>query len=169
MDDLAARNLILPTSRRDFARNVLVLIEPANGASLSSFADLSKAEIKKIAVGNPRTVPAGQYTQQTLTKLKLLPEIQSKLIYAEDVRQVLDYVMRGEVDVGIVYSSDALAGGITIKIVSRAPDDTHDPILYPIAVLKESQHPEAAQKFIDLVVSQEGQTILAKYGFVSIK
>ena len=169
MDDLAARNLILPTSRRDFARNVLVLIEPANGASLSSFADLSKAEIKKIAVGNPRTVPAGQYTQQTLTKLKLLPEIQSKLIYAEDVRQVLDYVMRGEVDVGIVYSSDALAGGITIKIVSRAPDDMHDPILYPIAVLKESQHPEAAQKFIDLVVSQEGQTILAKYGFVSIK
>jgi len=169
MDQLAAMNLIAASSRKDFARNVLVLIEPESGASLSGFIDLNKPEIKKIAVGNPSTVPAGQYTEQTLTKLKLLPGIQSKLIYAEDVRQVFDYVVRGEVDAGIVYSSDALTGKGKIRMVARAPDETHDPILYPIAIVKESQHAEAAQKFIDLVLSQEGQTILAKYGFEPIK
>jgi len=169
MDELAAKNLILPSSRRDFARNVLVLIEPANGAAISSFADLGKAEIRKIAVGNPKTVPAGQYTEQTLNQMKLLPTIQSKLIYAEDVRQVLDYVTRGEVDAGIVYSSDALVGGNNTKTIARAPDDSHDPILYPIAVVKDSQRADAAQKFIDLVISPEGQAVLVKYGFVSIK
>ncbi len=169
MDDLASKNLIIPTSRKDFARHVLVLIEPGNGQPLYSLGDLTRAEIKKIAVGNPKTVPAGQYTEQTFTRLKLLPDIQSKLIYAEDVRQVLDYVMRGEVDAGVVYSSDTLIGGNNIKTVVRAPDDAHDPILYPIAIMKESQRADAAQKFIDLVLSSEGQGILAKHGFASIK
>jgi molybdate transport system substrate-binding protein len=169
MNELVANDLIVPGSRKDFARNVLVLIEPANGASLSSFADLAKPEVRKIAVGNPKTVPAGQYTEQTFTGLKLLPDLQSKLIYAEDVRQVLDYVVRGEVDAGVVYSSDALTSGSNIKAIARAPDDAHDPILYPIAVVKESERANAARKFIDLVLSQEGQDILKKYGFVSIK
>ena len=169
MDELAAKNLIIQTSRKDFVRNVLVLIEPANGPPLSSFGDLNRADIKKIAVGNPKTVPAGQYTEQTFNKLKLLPDIQSKLIYAEDVRQVLDYVVRGEVDAGVVYSSDALTGGASVKTVARAPDDSHDPILYPIAIVQESQQAEGAQKFIDLILNPEGQSILAKHGFVSIK
>jgi len=169
MDELASRNLIVQSSRRDFAENVLVLIEPLNGLPISSFADLGKPEVKKIAVGNPKTVPAGQYTEQTLTRLKLLPEIRPKLIYAEDVRQVLDYVTRGEVDAGIVYSSDALMGGSQIKKVASAADDAHDPILYPIAVVSDSKRVEAAQKFIDLIFSQEGQSVLAKYGFNSIK
>ena len=169
MDELAAKNLIVAAARKDFARNVLVLIEPTNGASISSLADLTKTEVKKIAVGNPRTVPAGQYTEQTLNELKLLPEVQAKLIYAEDVRQVLDYVIRSEVDAGIVYSSDALIGGSKIKTVTQAPDDSHDPILYPIAVVKDSRNVDAAQKFIDLVLSPEGQNILLKYGFVPVK
>ncbi len=169
MDELAAKSLIIPSTRTDFARNVLVLIESANGSGVSSFTDLSKAEVKRIAVGNPKTVPAGQYTQQTFNRLKLAPDIQSKLIYAEDVRQVLDYVVRGEVDAGVVYSSDALSGGNSIKLVARAPEDSHDPILYPIAIVKDSHRKEAAQKFIDLVLSSDGQSILAKHGFVSIK
>jgi len=169
MDELAAKNLIIPASRKDFVRNVLVLIQPPNGPPLSSFTDLTKPEVKKLAIGNPRTVPAGQYTEQTFTKLKLLPEIQARLIYAEDVRQVLDYVVRGEVDAGVVYSSDALTGGGHVRIVARAPEEAHDPILYPIAIVRESQRADPAQKFIDLVLSQEGQNILAKYGFVAIK
>ena len=168
MDELAAKSLIASGSRRDFARNVLVLIEPINGAPLSSFSDLGKPEIKKIAVGNPRTVPAGHYTEQTFNSLKLLPDIQSKLIYAEDVRQVLDYVARGEVDAGIVYSSDALVGGPNIKTIVRAPDEAHDRIVYPIAMVKDSQRAAAAQHFIDLVLSPDGQKILTKFGFVSV-
>ena len=169
MDELVAKGLIVPATRMDFARNSLVLIVPPNGPAISSFSDLTSAAVKKVAVGNPKTVPAGQYTDQTLNRLKLLPQIQSKLVFAEDVRQVLDYVVRDEVETGVVYSSDALSAGDKIKVVARAPDDSHDPILYPIAVVKESKQQESAQKFIDLVLSSEGQSILAKHGFVPIK
>ena len=169
MDELATKQLIIASSRTDFVRNVLVLVEPTNSSAIASFADLTKPEVKKIAVGNPKTVPAGQYTEQTLNKLKLLPDIQSKLIYAEDVRQVLDYVVRGEVDAGVVYSSDVLSAGTKVKEVGRAPEDSHDPIFYPIAIVKDSKRKDAAQKFIDLVLSAEGQSILAKHGFVSAK
>jgi molybdate transport system substrate-binding protein len=166
MDDLAAKGLIVPSTRIDFTANSLVLIVSAKAAGLSSFSDLAKPAVKKVAVGNPKTVPAGQYTEQTLAKLKLLPEIQTKLILGEDVRQVLDYVVRDEVDAGLVYSSDALSAGDKVKVVARAPDDSHDPILYPIAVVKESKQQDAAKKFIDLVMSSEGQSILARHGFV---
>jgi molybdate transport system substrate-binding protein len=169
MDDLATKALIVLSSRQDFARNELVLVVPPSGVAVSSFADLNKGEVRKIAVGNPKTVPAGQYTEQMFTRLKLFPQIQSKLIFAEDVRQVLDYVVRGEVDAGVVYSSDALSAGAKVKVAARAAGDSHDPILYPIAVVKESQQKEAAQKFIDLVVSADGQSILTKHGFVAIR
>jgi molybdate transport system substrate-binding protein len=98
-----------------------------------------------------------------------LPDIQAKLIHAEDVRQVLDYVVRGEVDAGIVYSSDTVTVPNKIKLVARAADDTHDPVVYPIAIIKDSQRQESARKFIDLVLSSEGQSILAKHGFTPVK
>jgi molybdate transport system substrate-binding protein len=169
MDDLNAKGLIVPATRADFVRNSLVLIVPPHGSVISSFNDLTNPAVKKIVLGNPKTVPAGLYTEQTFTRLKLLPEIQPKLVFAEDVRQVLDYVVRDEVEAGVVYSSDALSAGNKIKVVARAADDLHDPIRYPIAVVKESSHQEAARKFIDLVLSPEGQSILTSHGFVSIK
>lgn len=169
MDDLATKGFTVPATRMDFARNSLVLIIPARGPALSAFSDLTNPAVKKVAVGNPKTVPAGQYTDQTFNRLKLLPQIQAKLIFAEDVRQVLDYVVRDEVDAGVVYSSDALSAGDKIKVVARAADDSHDPILYPIAVVKESKQQEAARQFIDLVLSSEGQAILIKHGFLAIK
>ena len=169
MDELASRSLIVPDTRADFAGNSLVLIIPARGMALSSFSDLSNPSVKKVAVGNPKTVPAGQYTEQTLNNLKLLPQLQSKLIFAEDVRQVLDYVAREEVDAGVVYSSDAFSAGSKVKVVALAPNDSHDPIRYPIALVRDSQQKEAARKFIDLVLSTEGQAALVKHGFQAIK
>jgi len=169
MDDLAAKDFIVPDSRKDFARNSLVLVVPATVTAVSSFGDLTNPSVKKVAVGNPKTVPAGQYTEQTLNKLGLLPAIQSKLIFAEDIRQVLDYVVRDEVDAGVVYSSDALSAGDKIRVVVRAPDDSHDPILYPIAIVNDSKQQEAARKFIDLVLGSEGQAILVRHGFLAMK
>ena len=169
MDDLAAKGFIAPDTRKDFARNSLVLIVPAKSAGVSSFSDLANPGVKKVAVGNPKTVPAGQYTEQTFNQLELLPQIQTKLIFAEDVRQVLDYVVRDEVEAGVVYSSDALSAGAKVKVVARAPDDSHDPILYPMAIVKDSKQPAAAQQFIDLVLSSAGQAILLKHGFLAIK
>jgi molybdate transport system substrate-binding protein len=169
LEDLMAKGFITADTRRDFARNSLVLIVPARSAGISSFSDLANPAVKKVAVGNPKTVPAGQYTEQTFKRLKLLPEHQAKLILAEDVRQVLDYVVRDEVDAGVVYSSDALSARDNVKVVARAADDLHDPILYPIAVVKDSKQQEAARKFIELVLSPEGQAILVKHGFQAIK
>jgi molybdate transport system substrate-binding protein len=169
MDELASRSLIVPETRTEFAGNSLVLIIPAKGLALSSFGDLANPSVKKVAVANPKTVPAGQYTEQTINNLKLLSQLQSKLIFAEDVRQVLDYVARDEVDAGVVYSSDALSAGDKVKVVARAPNDSHDLIRYPIAVVRDSQQKEAARKFIDLVLSAEGQATLVKHGFLAIK
>ncbi|HVF28448.1 MAG TPA: molybdate ABC transporter substrate-binding protein [Pyrinomonadaceae bacterium] len=167
MDELAARELIDKETRRDFARNALVLIVPVKAArEINSFADLANSQIQKLAVGNPKTVPAGQYAEQLLANMKVLPALQSRLIFGEDVRQVLDYVARGEVDAGIVYATDASAAKDTVRIVDTAREDLHDPILYPLAVIKDSRHKEDAKRFGELVVGPEGQSILQKRGFL---
>lgn len=166
MEALAAQDLIALESRRDFARNTLVLIAPANQApALKDFADLAGATIKRLAVGNPKTVPVGQYAEQALVRLGLWQRLQARLVLAEDVRQVLDYVTRGEAEAGLVYASDVRADDNRVRVVARAPADAHDPILYPIAVVRASQQQAAAQAFIDAVVSDEGQRSLEKHGF----
>jgi molybdenum ABC transporter, periplasmic molybdate-binding protein len=112
MDELAANGLIDTDTRRNFARNTLVLVTPSKSKiNLTGFTDLSNPDVQKIAVGNPKTVPAGQYTEQLFDKLGLKDAVRSKLVFAEDVRQVLDWVIRGEADAGIVYATDAHAAG----------------------------------------------------------
>lgn len=166
MDELAEKGLIDTQSRRDFARNKLVLIVPRDSKlNLTQFPDLNRSDLLKIAVGNPKTVPAGQYTEQLFEKTNLKNNIQSKLILAEDVRQVLDYVVRGEVDAGIVYATDARIAGEKVRVVAEAPENSHSPILYPIAIIKDAKQKQSAQDFINLVLSPEGQTVLRKYGF----
>lgn len=170
MDELAAKNLIDADSRKDFARNELVLIVPQNSNSnLENFDGLTDLKVQKIAVGNPKTVPAGQYTEQFFQKNNLKNALQSKLIFAEDVRQVLDYVVRGETDAGIVYETDAKSAEGKIRIVATASESDHDPILYPIALIKDGKQKQNAKEFLDLVLSAEGQAILKKYGFSSLK
>ncbi|HQZ82392.1 MAG TPA: molybdate ABC transporter substrate-binding protein [Pyrinomonadaceae bacterium] len=170
MDALAAKGLLEPGSRYDLARNSLVLIVPQNSeVAVSSFADLALPTVKKIAVGNPKTVPAGQYSNEALTKMGLAERVGGKLILAENVRQVLEYVVRGEVDAGIVYSTDAKQGGAKVNVAATADENAHSPILYPIAAVKEGAHQRAAQEFIALVLSVDGQKVLAKYGFSPVK
>ncbi|MCI0389574.1 MAG: molybdate ABC transporter substrate-binding protein [Acidobacteria bacterium] len=170
MDALATQGLIAQETRRDFARNTLVLVVPTDSTSgITAFADLGGAKVTKLAVGNPKTVPVGQYAEQSLTCLGLWQRLGPRLILAEDVRQALDYVARGEVDAGIVYASDVRATGDRVRTVATAPADSHDPILYPIAVVRASSHQDAARSFIDAVISDEGQRILEKYGFGRIR
>src|SRR5215471_5103539 len=166
MDALVSQGLIEPGTQRDFARNVLALVVPADSTSgPTSFTDLGGSKVTRLAVGNPKTVPVGQYAQQTLTRLGLWQQLQSRLILAEDVRQTLDYVARGEVDAGVVYASDVRAAGDKVRKVATAPEDLHDPILYPIAVVRASSSKDAARAFIDAVMNDEGQRTLDKYGF----
>lgn len=166
MDDLAAKNGIENESRRDFARNSLVLIVPPDSKlNIGDFPDLTKADVKRIAVGNPKTVPAGQYTAQVFEKINATEGLQAKLVLAEDVRQVLDYVARGEVDAGIVYATDARVAAEKVRTIATAREEMHGPILYPIAIVRDAKQKKAAEDFVNLVLSTEGQAVLQKYGF----
>ena len=166
MNDLAAKGLIDADSRRNFAQNGLVLVVPEDSElNLMTFKDLTKPDVTKIAIGNPKTVPAGQYTEQVFDKLGLKDAVQPKLVMAEDVRQVLDWVVRGDADAGIVYATDARIAEGKVRIVAAAPEESHAPILYPIAIVKNSGQKQAAKEFVEIIMSVEGQTILQKYGF----
>ncbi len=169
MDELNRRGLLLPGARRDFARNVLVLVAARDSRSgIRSIADIADKRLERLAIGNPKTVPAGLYSQQALRKLQLWDKLESRLIPAEDVRQVLDYVVRGEVDAGLVYATDIPVAGGKVVYVEPVPDRLHDPILYPIAAIKDSRQPDAAKRFIELVLSPPGQAILKKHGFLPV-
>jgi molybdate transport system substrate-binding protein len=169
MDEAGKQGLIVTGTRADFAANSVVLIIPTGPAgtktSLKSFEGLSAAEIKKIAVGNPKTVPAGRYAEEVFGYYQMLSSIKDKFIYAENVRQVLDYVARGEVDAGVVYATDTASRSKEIKIIAAAPEASHKPVVYPIAVVKGAKNEADAKKFIALVLSQEGKKILQQYGF----
>lgn len=166
MDALALKELIDRETRRDFARNELVVVTPQGAATpVGSFADLGTEAVKRVAVGNPRTVPAGQYAEQVFDNLGLAAKLRPKLVPAEDVRQVLDYVARGEADAGVVYRTDAQVAGGRLRIAAAAPENSHDPILYPIAVVRESRDAAAARAFVELVTGAEGQAVLRRYGF----
>ncbi|MGH9943810.1 MAG: molybdate ABC transporter substrate-binding protein [Pyrinomonadaceae bacterium] len=169
MDALAERGLIVADTRRDFARNQLVLVVPHDTAFRpTSFEQLTDERIKRLAIGNPKTVPAGQYAEQLFTNLKLWQQLQSRLVLAEDVRQVLDYVARGEVEAGVVYASDIVAAGDQISVAARAAGGGHDPILYPIAVIRDSRRQTAAREFVALLLSSEGQALLHRHGFLPV-
>lgn len=166
MDALATKNLIATETRRNFARNTLVLVVPAGtSAGINSFAKLGDANVRRIAVGNPKTVPAGQYAERLLTNMNLWQTLQPKLILAEDVRQVIDYVARGEVDAGIVYVTDARSAQSKVTEAAQAPEEESEIIFYPVAIVRDSRHGEAARSFIEFLTRDEGQTILTKHGF----
>lgn len=169
MDEAEKKGLIEPGTRKNFAANTVVLVAPAREKKpIKSFSDLSSGEIKRIAIGNPKTVPAGRYAEEILQYYRVYDAIKSKLIFAENVRQVLDYVGRGEVDAGMIYSSDARLKTTDVKVVAVAPSGSHKPVIYPIAVIKGTKVLDLSKEFISAVTSEEGQAILRKYGFGSI-
>jgi len=170
MNDIEKKDLIAANSRKDFARNGVVLVKPANSTiPLHTIADLQKKAIKKIVIGNPKTVPAGRYAEQALRHFNLWDTIRDKLVFAENVRQALDYVARDEVDAGLVYSTDAMVRSKEVKVVMKLPEESHQPVVYPIGVIKGTKEESFSRAFVDLVVSPEGQQILNKYGFIAAK
>jgi molybdate transport system substrate-binding protein len=164
MDELQAEHLILPDTRHDILRNTLVLITPANNEAVKDFADLAKPNVKTIALGEASTVPAGMYAQQTLEHLKLFDAIKSKVVYAKDVRQVLTYVETGNADAGLVYRTDALITN-KVRIAATAPEDSHELIIYPIAVVKTTKQTDMAREFVNFIGGPVARPVFIKYGF----
>ncbi|WP_419786665.1 molybdate ABC transporter substrate-binding protein [Pseudodesulfovibrio sp.] len=147
-----------------FAHNSLVLATPAdNPAKIKGLDDLTGADVKSIGIGTPKTVPAGKYTQGALEAKGIYKSLTPKMIFGESVRQVLDYLARGEVDCGFVYGTDAVKAGDKVKIIAEIP--LEKPVTYPIAVLKEASSPELAKKFVAFILSPEGASKLEARGF----
>ena len=164
MDQAAEKNLIDTASRVNFAQNALVLATPAdNPSKINDLTTLGTPAVKRIAIGNPDSVPVGRYTKAALTKAGLWDALAPKCIMAESVRQVLDYLSRGEVDAGFVYGTDAKQGGDKVKVIAEVPVET--PVTYPIAVLAGAKDKKDAGAFVDFVAGPKGQAILAKFGF----
>jgi molybdate transport system substrate-binding protein len=167
MDDLEAKGMLAAGTRRNILRNTLVLIAPLD-SSLHDFPGLTGLSIKTIALGDPASVPAGQYGRQTLASLHLLDKLNAKLVLAKDVRQVLTYVETGNADAGLVYATDAqFSSPISskVRVVATAPDSTHDPIVYPVAVVKGSRNEQAARIFVDYLATPAAKAIFVKHGF----
>jgi molybdate transport system substrate-binding protein len=166
MDELAQKSLINAATRRVFARNVLTVVKPAASTlDISKPADLLGPRVQRIVVGNPKTVPVGQYAEESLKALGLWDRVQPKLVYSENVRQALDYVARGEVEAGFVYTTDVPVRAAQVVEAFRPAEDTYRPVTYPVAVVKDAKQPALAQAFIDLLVSRDGQAVLARFGF----
>lgn len=164
MDRADSLKLMDSATRVNFAANSLVLIVPAGESTgLTKASELTDKSYRRVAIGNPDSVPAGRYAKEALTAQKLWEPLKDKYIMSESVRQVLDYVVRAEVDAGFVYATDARQGGDKVRLVGVM--DGASPVLYPIAVVDSSKNKKEAQVFIDFVKSAEGQAILAKYGF----
>jgi molybdate transport system substrate-binding protein len=163
MDELESKGLIAAGTRRNLLRNTLVLIAPLD-SGLRGFEGLADGSIRSIALGDPASVPAGEYARQTLASLHLLDKLKAKFEFGSDVRQVLTFVETGNADAGLVYATDAQASG-KVRIVAAAPESAHDPIVYPAAVVKGSRGEEAARKFVEYLGSPAAQAIFAKHGF----
>ena len=164
MDRAQRQGLIVTPSRVTFAANKLVLIVPSDSTMrIGALEDLTGPQVKRVAVGNPDSVPVGHYTKEALTAARLWDTLSSKLVYTQNVRQSLDYVARGEVDAGFVYLTDVAVAGGKVRTTMQVP--LNQTILYPIAVVKGSKDERHAQDFIAFVRSDKGRSILGKYGF----
>lgn len=168
MDELAGKSLIATDTRRDLLRNTLVLIVPKDAAGPDSFQGLATSGVKVVALGDPASVPAGDYGRQALEALSLWKAVQSKLVLAKDVRQVLSYVETGNADAGLVYATDAHESQ-RVRVAAVAPESSYRPVVYPVAVVKDSKHAEAARTFAAFLSGPEARASFLSRGFTPIQ
>jgi molybdate transport system substrate-binding protein len=164
MDQLERQGLIAPDSRRNVLRNQIVLIAPKDRSAPASFSDLRDPAVKLLALGNPESVPAGSYGREALQKMGLWEVLQPKLVLAQDVRQVLTYVETGNADAGIVYATDA-GESDRVRVAARAPEDSHAPVIYPAAVVKDSRQPAAAREFVKFLITPPARAVFERHAF----
>ena len=168
VDDLKKAGKTADSTSCVVASNEMVLIVPAAQKNpVASFDDLADAKVSRVAMGEPKTVPAGLYAKETLEHLKLTQKLTGKLIYGMNVRQVLQYVESGEVDTGIVYLSDAKQAGQKVKVVATANPEWHSPIEYWGAVVSGAAHASAAEKLLGYLKEPQAQQIFQAHGFTA--
>ena len=168
MDALEEQNLLDADSRIDLLENKVVLIVPKGKEAPASFETIGDAPV--IAIGEPGSVPVGQYSMEIFDALGLTEALtaeEGKLINAKDVREVLTYVATGNVDAGIVYATDAMTEE-NVTVMAQAPEGSHKPVIYPAAVITSSAQSESAKDFLAFLTTPSVSEVFSKYGFTAL-
>ncbi|MGB4439428.1 MAG: molybdate ABC transporter substrate-binding protein [Sedimentibacter sp.] len=167
MDALDEKDLITEDSIVKLLENKIVLIVPeGSDKGISSFEEILKAD--KIAVGDPASVPAGQYAKEAFENLKIWDDVSAKSSLGTNVTEVLNWVGEGSADAGVVYSTDA-ASNDKVKIVAEAPEGSVSKVIYPVGIVKATKNEDAAKSFIEFLKSDEALKVFESYGFTAIK
>jgi molybdate transport system substrate-binding protein len=167
MNDMEKQGLIAKDTRKDLLSNTLVIVVPADStATLTSAAQLTDPQFKKIALGQPESVPAGIYAKEYLTKLGIWDKVSPQVVPSESVRTALAAVETGDAEAGIVYKTDALHSK-KVKIAYEVPAAEGPAITYPIALVADSKHAATAAKFQAYLSDPASQEIFQKYGFIT--
>jgi molybdate transport system substrate-binding protein len=166
MDGLEAKGLILKETRQSRLSNALVIVVAAErGAALTKPSDLATDKVKRLALAEPRTVPAGIYAKEYLQRQNLWSAVEAKVVPTENVRAALAAVEAGNAEAGIVYQTDA-AISKKVKVAYHVPAEDSPAISYPMARVKDAVQPEAAQRVLQRFSSDEASRVFEKFGFI---
>lgn len=165
MDALKDEDLMDNDSITELLENKIVLVVPrGSDKGISSFEDAASEKVSMIGLGDPESVPAGQYAEEVFTTLGILDDVKAKANYGSDVRTVLTWVESGDVDCGVVYKTDALTGD-EVEIVAEAPEGSCRKVIYPIGIVKATQNADGAKELLEFFKSDEAMKVFEKYGF----
>lgn len=169
MDSLASKDLILKDTRKSRLSNSLVIVTSADsGLQIKSPTDLTNSTVRRIALADPKAVPAGVYSKAFLEKEKLWLAIEFKVVPTDNVRAALAAVESGNIEVGMVFKTDASISK-KVKVAYEVPVETGPKISYPLAVLKNTKQVESAKKFVEYLNSEDAAKVFEKYGFIVLK
>ncbi|MBS2031029.1 MAG: molybdate ABC transporter substrate-binding protein [Deltaproteobacteria bacterium] len=164
-DALAQKGLVVPD--KAFARNTLVVAAPsASKLNATRVEDLKSESFKRIGIGRPVQVPAGDYAMESLEHAAIATDVRARLVPGESVTQVLTWIRKGDVDVGFVYASDAASAKSDVHVLFTVPEAMHTPIVYTAAVVKASKQPELARAYLEFLRGEIGQAALKTAGFL---
>ncbi|MDD2370424.1 MAG: molybdate ABC transporter substrate-binding protein [Firmicutes bacterium] len=167
MNALNDKGLLLENSVVNLLENKIVLIVPLNSnKGINSFTDIIKAD--NIGLGDPASVPVGQYGKEALVNLKLWDQITSKTSMGTTVTQVLNWVAEGSADAGIVYATDAISNK-NVKVVEEAPSESVSKVIYPVGIIKATTNEDSAKKFVEFLQTKNMLDIFVSYGFLASK
>ena len=169
MNNLKDQSLVDADSIVQLLENKLVLVAPIDSTTdIASFEDAVKADT--VAIGDPESVPAGQYAKEALTNLGVYDTIEAKASLGTNVTEVVNWVAEGSADIGFVYATDAASNADKVKILAEAPEGSlTTKVIYPVGIVAASEHKDAAQLFVDFLKSPEAIAVFESYGFVANK
>jgi molybdate transport system substrate-binding protein len=167
MNELNKKGLIIKETEYDLLKNdVVLIVSKSSKVQANNFNDLTKEQIKTIGIGEPKSVPVGQYSIEIFNKLNIMKTIENKLIYGKDVKAVLAWVETGNVDAGIVYKTDAIISS-KVKVAETAPKGSHSEVIYPVAIIKDTKDIQEAKRFLSYLKGKKSKEIFTKYGFTT--